>query len=109
MSSPFGRSAALFAASALVLAAAAPAFAASDNDARNAAIAACRTAVAEQFSAEPSSVRMDRINTRGRTVELRLEVRKDGKRLGVADCTYNRRAETIDVVVIEPAAQTAGN
>lgn len=109
MSSPNSRFAALVAASALVIAAAAPAFAASDTDARNTAIAACKAAVATQLSAEVSTVRLDRIETRGRTIELRLEVRKDGKKAGVADCTYNRRAATTEVVVIEPATQTAAN
>lgn len=109
MSSPHSRFAAFVAASALVISAASPAFAASDTEARNAAIAACKTAVATQLSADVSAVRLDRITTRGRTVELRLEVRKDGARVGLAECSYNRRAATTEVVVLEPKTQTATN
>ncbi|MDX2235497.1 MAG: hypothetical protein NW200_13450 [Hyphomonadaceae bacterium] len=109
MTSPQSRFAVLVAASAMLASAATPAFAASDTEARRAAIAACKTAVASQLSAEVADVNLDRIQTRGRTIELRLEVRKDGARVGLAECTYSRRDEKTDVVVIEPATKTASN
>jgi hypothetical protein len=108
MSSP-RRFAALIAGSALMISAAAPAHAASDTDARAAAIAACKVAVAAQFSTDVADVRLDRIATRSRTVEIRLEARKDGARVGLADCTYNRRAATTQVAVVGAPTQTAKN
>ncbi len=98
---------ALIAASAIVLAAATPAFAKNDEDARAAAINACKVAVAASLQTEPANVRIDRFRTGARQIELRLEARKDGARIGLADCTYARHAETTVVAVIEPATQTA--
>ncbi len=98
---------AFIAASAIVLATTTPAFARSDEDARAAAIAACRVAVATSLQTEPANVRIDRVRTGARQIELRFEARKDGARVGLADCTYARRAETTVVAVIEPATQTA--
>jgi hypothetical protein len=98
---------AVIAASAIALATATPAFAKSDNDARAAAINACRTAVATALQTEPANVRVERIRTGGRTVDLRFEAREDGARIGVADCTFARAAATTTVAVIEPATQTA--
>ena len=96
----------LIAASAVVLAAA-PAFARSDEDARAAAVAACRTAVAATLQTEPANVRIDRVRSGARQIELRFEARKDGARVGLADCTYVRRAATTTVAVVESETQTA--
>jgi len=98
---------ALIAASAIALAAATPAFAKSDTDARATAINACRTAVAAALQADPADVRLERIRTGARTVETRFEARKDGARVGLAECTFARAAATTTVAVIEPATQTA--
>ena len=98
---------AFIAASAIVLAAATPAFAKSDEDARAAAITACKVAGAASFQTPAFNIQIDRVRTRARVVELRLEARKDGARVGLADCTYARAAQTTTVAVIEPATQTA--
>ena len=96
------------AASAIILATAAtPAFAKSDEDARAAAISACKVAVATSFQTAPANIQIDRVRTGARQIELRLEARKDGARIGLADCTYVRRAQTITVAVIDSATQTA--
>lgn len=97
---------ALAAFSALALAAS-PASAVSDDDARAAAIAACRTAVAQQLSVDAADLTVERVNTRGRTIELRLEARKDGARVGAADCTFARRAGTTTVAVIGQTTASA--
>ena len=93
------------AAVALSASATAPAFA-SDNVARSAAMAACKTAVAQQLSLDVTDVRLDRIKTTARQVELRLDARKDGRRLTFAECTYVRRSGEINVVVATPPAPT---
>jgi hypothetical protein len=103
----FSRIAAVAAASALVLSAAAPAFAAGDTEARSAAITACKAAVAAELAVDPALVRLERIETRARTVELRLEAKKDGARVALADCTYNRRAKSTEVAVVAGSTQTA--
>ncbi|MBL8558450.1 MAG: hypothetical protein JNM47_07000 [Hyphomonadaceae bacterium] len=89
----------------------APAFA-SDNEARSAAMAACKAAVAEQLSLNVTDVRLDRIKTGSRQIEMRLDARKDGRRVTFAECTYVRRSGEINVVVATPPAdapQAASN
>jgi hypothetical protein len=68
-------------------------------DTTSSAIAACRTAVAQELSVEPGELRVDRIQTRGRVVKVRLEVKSGG----VADCKYATRDASTQVAVIEPA------
>jgi hypothetical protein len=67
------------------------------------ALAACRTAVGAEFGVEPGGLQIERIDSRGRTVRVRLEARKDGDRVGVADCTYVRRGGATTVAVIQSA------
>lgn len=106
---PSPRIAVAFAAlSALSIATAAPAFA-GDDEARNAAIVACKTVVAEQLGVTPADLNLDRISTRARTIELRLEARKDGARVGAADCTYARRGGATTVAVVGQAGATAAS
>lgn len=93
------------AAFALAAFAAAPAFA-GDNEDRSAAMAACKTAVAQQLSLEISDVRLDRIKTGARQIEMRLDARKDGRRLTFAECTYVRRSGETNVVIATPPAPT---
>jgi|GEM_PF-5636999 len=83
----------------------APAFA-GDNEDRSAAMAACKTAVAEQLSLDVSDVRLDRIKTGSRRIEMRLDARKDGRRVTFAECTYVRRSGEINVVIATPPAST---
>lgn len=100
----------MFTAAVALVALAAPAFA-GDNEDRSAAMAACKKAVAEQLSLEISGVRLDRIQTKGRVIEMRLDARKDGQRVSFAECTYVRRTGETNVVVATPPAapQAASN
>lgn len=96
-------------ASALTLAAVATPAMAGDNEDRSAAMQACKTAVAEQLQLNVADVRLDRIKTKGRVIEMRLDARKDGARVSFADCTYVRRSGETNVVVATPVAQRASN
>lgn len=84
----------------------APAFA-GDNEDRSAAMAACKTAVAQQLSLNVADVRLDRIKTGSRQIEMRLDARKDGRRVSYAECTYVRRSGETQVVVATPTATPA--
>lgn len=98
------------AAVALTAMVAAPAFA-GDNEDRSAAITSCKRAVAQELSVELSDIHLNRIKTGSRQIELRLDARKDGRRLTFAECTYVRRSGEINVVVANPPApaQAASN
>lgn len=98
----------MFTAAIALAALAAPAFA-GDNEDRSAAMAACKKAVAEQLSLDVSGVRLDRIQTKGRTIEMRLDARKDGQRVSFAECTYVRRTGETNVVVATPVARQAAS
>jgi hypothetical protein len=85
-----------------------PAFA-GDNEDRAAAMVACKSAVAQQLQVDVTGVRLERIKTKGRVIEMRLDARKDGARVAFADCTYTRRSGETNVVVAQPAQQRASN
>lgn len=104
MSSPRILISAVFALSALSV----PAFA-GENEDRAAALTACKTAVAEQLQVQVSDVRLDKIRTKARVIELRLDARKDGARVAFADCTFTRRSGETNVVVAQPPQQRASN
>jgi hypothetical protein len=98
----------MFVLAAALAAFAAPAFATETED-RAAALAACKTAVAQQLQVDVAGVRLDKIRTRGRVIELRLDARKDGARVALADCTYQRRTRETNVVIAQPTQQNAAN
>lgn len=80
---------------------------ADDTSDRAAAIAACRTAVAQELAVQPGDLTLDQIATKARFIELRLEARSNGAKVA-ADCTFARRARTTTVAVVgAPARQAA--
>jgi hypothetical protein len=98
-----------FAAVALALSsvAVAPAFA-DDNKDRAAAIQACKIVVADELQVPATEVRLEKIRTRARVIEVTVEARRDGTRLALADCTYNRSGGKVEFVMTPAAARPAG-
>jgi hypothetical protein len=91
-------------AAAALTALAAPAFAGKDEtQERTAAIGACRLAIAEKTGVAATGANIDfhRSTTKGRTFELRFQVRNDGASLGAASCVYQRRDEKVASVDLD--------
>lgn len=76
-----------------------PAFA---NDDTSTAIAACRTAVGAELSVAPEALQVDRVDSRGRTIRVRLKAHVEAGRPAAAECTYVRNGGTTTVAVAQP-------
>ena len=98
----------IFAAAALwAVAGTAPA-AADDARDRAAAIHACKVMVSDELQIPAADVRLEKIRTRARVIEVTVEARRDNTRLALADCTYNRNGGKVDVVMTPPLGRPAG-
>lgn len=89
------------------LTSAAPAFADENRD-RAAAIQACKIVVADELHIQATDVRLEKLKTRPRTIEVTVEARREGARLALADCTWNRAGGKVDVVMTPPLGRPAG-
>ena len=98
---------AIFAAAACAVVGTAPASADDARD-RAAAIHACKVMVSDELQIPITDVRLDKIRTRARVIEVSVEARRDNSRLAVADCTYNRNGGKVDVVMSPPLGRPAG-
>jgi hypothetical protein len=98
----------IFAAAALwAVAGTAPAVA-DDNRDRAAAIQACKVVVSDELRIPVADVRLEKIRTRARVIEVTVEARRENSRLALADCTYNRSGGKVDVVMTPALGRPAG-
>lgn len=97
-----------FAAVAMALTAfTAPPARADENKDRAAAIQACKIVVADELHIPAADVRLEKLKTRPRTIEVTVEARRDGARLALADCTYSRAGGKVDMVMTPPQGRPA--
>lgn len=81
---------------------------ADDNRDRAAAIQACKIVVSDELHIPVADVRLDKIRTRARVIEVTVEARRENTRLALADCTYNRSGGKVDVVMTPALGRPAG-
>ena len=81
---------------------------ADDNRDRAAAIQACKIVVSDELHIPVADVRLEKIRTRARVIEVTVEARRENTRLALADCTYNRSGGKVDVVMSPALGRPAG-
>lgn len=98
----------IFAAAALWAVAGTTPAAADDARDRAAAIHACKVVVADELHIPVADVRLDKIRTRARVIDVTVEARRNNSRLATAECTYNRNGGKVDVVMSPLLGRPAG-
>lgn len=81
---------------------------ADDNRDRAAAIQACKVVVSDELHIPVADVRLEKLRTRARVIEVTVEARRENTRIALADCTYNRSGGKVDVVMSPALGRPAG-